>query len=80
MDQGGNEIDVRILEEEEVQPHSLAESLAEQEEENLFGCGGRDIFEQDDSPASSPQSSLYGMSQLIFDVNLPTPEDPELTP
>ena len=46
----------------------------------MFGCGGRDIFEQDDPPAPSPQSSLYGMSQLIRDVNLPTQEDPEDIP
>ena len=67
--------DVRILEEEEP-----AESPAGQEEQNLFGCGGTDIFEQDD-PAPSPQPSLYGMSQLLADVNVPTQEeDPEDIP
>ena len=48
MEQGSYDSDVCILEEEEVQPHLPAESPAEQEEENLFGCRGRDIFEQDD--------------------------------
>ena len=65
---------VRILEEEE------SADPADSEEQNLFGCGGKDIFEQDD-PAPSPQPSIYGMSQLIADVNVPTPEeDPEDIP
>ena len=70
MEQGGYDSDVHIQEEEEVQPHSPAESPAEQQEENLFGCRGTDIFEQDDPPAPSPQSSLCSMSQLIHDINL----------
>ena len=72
MEQEGYYGNVRILEEKKP-----AESPAEQEEENLFGWADRNIFEQDDAPASSPQSSLYGMSQLICDVNAPTQEDPE---
>ena len=40
----------------------------------MFGCGGNDIFEQD-APAPSPQPSLYGMLQLLADINAPTPED-----
>ena len=63
----GYDIDVLILEEEE------SADPADQEEQNLFGCGGTDIFEQDD-PAPSPQPSLYGMSQLLADVNAPTPD------
>ena len=45
-----------------------------EEEPNMFGCGGNDIFEQD-APAPSPQPSLYRMLQLLADVNTPTPED-----
>ena len=80
MEKDGYDSDVCILEEEEVQPHLPAESPAEQEEENLFGCRGRNIFAQDDPPAPYPQSSLYGISRLIRDINLPTPEDPEVIP
>ena len=60
--------DLHILEEEELaDPANL-------ERQNLFGCGGKDIFEQD-APAPSPQPSIYGMSQLLADINAPTPED-----
>ena len=57
--------DSAILEEEE---------STDTEEQNLFGLGGKDLFEQED-PAPSPQPSLYGMSQLIADVNVPTQEE-----
>ena len=81
MDQGDYDSDVCILEEDEVQPQSPAEPPAEHEEQRLFVCGNRDIFEQDDPPSVPvSQSSLYGMSQLIRDVNVPTPEDPEVPP
>ena len=73
MEQEGYDSDVCILEEDEVQPQSPAEPPAEQEEQGLLVCGNRDIFEQDYPPVPSPQSFLYGMSQLIRDVNLPTP-------
>ena len=76
MDQGDYDSDVCILEEDEVQPHLPAEPSAEQEEQDLFVCGNRDIFKQDDPSVPSPQFSLYGVSQLIHHVNLPTPEDP----
>ena len=70
----GYDSDVCILEEEE------SADPADPEEQNLFGCGGKDIFEQDD-PAPSPQPSIYGMSQLLADVNPPTlEEDPEDIP
>ena len=39
-----------------------------------MGWGPNNIFEQD-VPATSPQPSVYGMSQLLADVNTPTPED-----
>ena len=45
-----------------------------EEEPNMFGCGGNDIFEQDSS-VPSPQPSSYRMLQLIADVNAPTPEE-----
>ena len=45
-----------------------------EEESNLLGWGPNNIFEQD-VPAPSPQPSIYGMSQLLADVNTPTPED-----
>ena len=54
--------DVCILEEEESADPA-------EEEQNLFGCGGKDIFEQD-APAPSPQPSIYGMSQLLADAKL----------
>ena len=62
IDQKDYESDVGILEEDDVQPHLPAESPAEQEEQGLFTNGNRNIFEQDDTPFPSPQSSLYGMS------------------
>ena len=50
---------------------------AEQEEPGLFGCGDRDIFQEYPPPA--PASPLYGLSQLIRDVNSsPTQKDPEV--
>ena len=78
MDQGDYNSDVRILKEDEVQPQSPAEPPAEQEEQGLFGCRNWDIYDQDDPLVPSPQSSLYGMSQLICDVKLLTPGDPEV--
>ena len=60
--------DSDILEEEK------SAELVDSEEQNLFGLGGKELFEQED-PAPSPQSSLYGMSQLIADVNVPTQEE-----
>ena len=45
-----------------------------EEEPNLLGWGPNNIFEQD-VPATSPQPSVYGMLQLLADVNTPTPED-----
>ena len=80
MDQGDNDSDCHILEEDEDQPQSPAEPPAEQEGQGLFVCRSRDIFEQDDPKVPASQSSLYGMSQLIRNVNLPTPEDPEVSP
>ena len=69
MDQDDN-----ILEEGEDHPHSLVP--AEQEEQGLFVCGDRGIFE-DDPPPVPASPSLYGISQLIRDVNSsPTQEDP----
>ena len=66
--------DSDILEEEE-----SAEPV-DSEEQNLFGCGGKDIFEQDD-PAPAPQPSLCGISQLMVEVNVPTQkEDPDNVP
>ena len=59
--------DVCILEQEESADPA-------EEEQNLFGCRGKDIFEQE-APALSPQPSIYGMSQLLADVNAPTPEE-----
>ena len=56
------------------------EASADAEEQNLFGLGGKDHFEPED-PAPTPQPSLYGMSQLIVDVNVPTQEeDPDVPP
>ena len=70
----GYDSDVCILEEEE------SADPADSEEQNLFGCGGKDIFEQDD-PAPAPQPSLCGISQLMVEVNVPTQkEDPEDVP
>ena len=73
MDQDNNS-DCRILEEEdEDQPQSPAELPAEQEEQGLFVCTDRDIFEQDDPPpVPASQSSLYGALQLVGFVNIPT--------
>ena len=79
MDQGDKDGDCRILEEDEDQPQSPAEPPAEQEEQGLFVCADKDIFEQDDPPpVPASQTSLYGMSQLIRDVKVPTQEDPEV--
>ena len=66
--------DNNILEEEEsVQP-------TDSEEQNLFGLGEGTIFEQD-VPASTPQPSQYGLSQLIADLSVPTQEkDPDVPP
>ena len=76
MDQGDNDSDCLILEEDEDQPQLPAELPAVQEEQGLFVCADRDIFE-DDSPPVPASPSLYGMSQLIRDVNSsPTQEDP----
>ena len=58
---------VSLKEEESADP-------VDSEKQNLFGCGGKDIFEQD-APAPSPQPLIYGMSQLLAEVNAPTPED-----
>ena len=44
-----------------------------EEEPNMLGWGGNNIFEQDDS-APSRQPSGFGMLQLLADVNTPTPE------
>ena len=67
----GYDSDVCILEEEE------SADPADPEEQNLFGCGGKDIFEQDD-PAPAPQPSLCGISQLMIEVNVSTQkEDPD---
>ena len=71
MDQDDN-----ILEEGEDHPHSLVP--AEQEEQGLFVCGDRGIFE-DDPPPVPASPSLYGMSQLLRDfTSSPTHEDPEV--
>ena len=71
MDQDNN-----ILKEGEDYPQLLAP--AEQEEQGLFVRGDRGIFE-DDPPPVPASPSLYGMSQLIRDVNSsPTQEDPEV--
>ena len=51
----GYDSDVCILEEEE------SADPADQEEQNLVGFRGTDIYEQD-APAPSPQPSIYGMS------------------
>ena len=74
MDQGEN--DCIIMEEGEDLPQSPAESPAELEELGMFVCGDRGVYEGDPPPVpTSP--SLYGMSQLIRDVNSsPTQEDP----
>ena len=72
MDQGDNDSDCRILEEDEDQPQLPAEPPAEQEEQGLFVCMDRDIFEDDPPPVPASATSLYGMSQLIADVNVPT--------
>ena len=81
MDQGDNDSDCRILEEDEDQPQLPTEPPAEQEEQGLFVCVDRDIFEQDEpSPVPASQSSLYGIYQLIRDIKVPTPEDPEVVP
>ena len=81
MDQGDNDSDCRILEEDEDQPQLPTEPPAEQEEQGLFVCVDRDIFEQDEpSPVPASQSSLYGIYQLIRDIKVPTPEDPEVPP
>ena len=81
MDQGDIHSGCHILEEDEDQPQLLAEPLAEQEEQVIFVCSDRDIFEQDEPPpVPASQSSLYGMLQLIRDINIPTPEDPEVPP
>ena len=61
------DLDVCILDQEE-------SAHPAEEEQSLFGCGDQDIFQQD-APAPSPQYSVYGMSQLLADVNAPTPED-----
>ena len=76
MDQGDNDSDCRILEEDEDQPQLPAQLPAEQEEQGLFVCADRDIFEQDDPPpVPASQSSLYVASQLFGFVNVPTQED-----
>ena len=81
MEQGDNDSDCRILEEDEDQPLLPGEPPAEQEEQGIFVCSDRDIFEQDEPPpVPASQSSLYGMLQLIRDINIPTPEDPEVPP
>ena len=61
------ELDDSILDQEEL-------AVPAEEEPNLFGWGPNNIFEQDVS-ATSPQPSVYGMSQLLTDVNTPTPKD-----
>ena len=60
------DLDVCILDQEE-------SAHPAEEEQGLFGCGDQDIFQQD-APAPSPQPSLYGMLQLLADVNAPIPE------
>ena len=81
MDQGDNDSDCRIIEEDEDQPQLPAEPPAEQKEQGLFICMDRDIFEQDEPPqVPASQSSLYDMYQLIRDIKVPTPEDPEVPP
>ena len=67
MDQGDN--DCIIPEGEDLPPP------AEPEEQALFTFGDRDIFE-DDPPPVPTSPSLYGMSQLMWDVNSsPSQED-----
>ena len=73
LDKGDIDSSCPILEEDENQPQLPAEPPAEQEEQGLFVCMDRDIFEQDEPPpVPASQSSLYGMSQLIRDINDPT--------
>ena len=74
MDQGDN--DCIILEGGEDLPPEPAEPPAELEEElGMFTCRDRDIYEDDPPVPASP--SLYGLSQLVRDVNSsPTQEDP----
>ena len=76
MDQGDN--DCIILEGGEDLPPEPAEPPAELEEElGMFACGDRDIYEDDPPVPASP--SLYGLSQLVRDINSsPTQEDPEV--
>ena len=81
--EGDTDSDCRILEEEdEDQPQSPAgPPPAEQEEQGLFVCADKDIFEQDDPPpVPASQSSLYGASQLVGFVNVPTKEDLGVSP
>ena len=80
MDQGDNESGCCILEEDEDQPQLPAELPAEQEEQGLFVCVDRDIFEQDEPSPVPASQSLYGTYQLIRDIKVPTPEDPEVLP
>ena len=73
MDQGDNDSDCRFLEKDEDQPQLPAEPPAEPEEQGLFVCMDRDIFEQDEPPpVPAFQSSLYSTLQLIRYVNVPT--------
>ena len=76
MDQGDDSI---ILEGGEDMPPEPAEPPAEFKEElGMFACGDRDIYE-DDPPLVLASPSLYGLSQLVQDVNSsPTQEDPRV--
>ena len=42
---------------------------------SMLACGDRDIYDED-----APPASLYTLSQLVADVNVPTQEDPGVPP
>ena len=54
MDKGDIDSGCPILEEDEDQPQLPAEPPAEQEEQGIFVCSDRDIFEQDEPPPVPP--------------------------
>ena len=67
--------DVIILDEGEYQPPEPVEPPEPTEPADLgsmLACGDRDIYDEDAPP------SLYTLSQLVADVNVPTQEDPEV--
>ena len=64
--------DIIILDEgEDLPPEPAEPPEPEVDLGSILACGDRDIYDED-----APPASLYTLSQLVADINVPTQEDP----